>query len=128
MQILTRDHDKAVIDIIRANVDDYDEYNNLGEESDDDDEEDDAKIQARPRGRPRKVYERPLKVGDHLVLGSPQNSVSIERAGISNPICDSLHILLNNYFEEVDIRTSAGKRVKVTPQDQVSSICMRGVQ
>lgn len=27
-QILSRDHDKAVIDIIRANADDFDEYNN----------------------------------------------------------------------------------------------------
>ena len=96
----------------------------MEDDDEDDDEEDDAKIQACPQGRPRRIYERPLKIEDHLALGSPQNSVSIEKAGISNSICDSLHILLNNYFEEVDIKTSAGKRIKVTPQDQVSSICM----
>ncbi|EPS96046.1 hypothetical protein FOMPIDRAFT_1131204 [Fomitopsis schrenkii] len=94
-QILTREHDKAVIDIIRAN------------------------IKALPRARPRRIDEKPLKIGDHLVLGSPQKSTSIEQLAASNPICKDLHVLLNNYFEEVQVRTSKGQKVNVTPKDQI---------
>ncbi|EPT01467.1 hypothetical protein FOMPIDRAFT_1120536, partial [Fomitopsis schrenkii] len=105
-QILTREHDKAVIGIIRANVDDYDEYNNMEaeEEDDDDDEEDDERIQARPH---------------HLVLGSPQKPTSIEALGVSNPVCKDLHTLLNNYFQELGITTPDGQNISVTPRDQV---------
>ena len=72
-QILTREHDKAVIDIIRANVDDYDEV----EEDDDDDEEDDKKVKARPHRQGGQLYARPMTVDGHLVLGAPQKVTTI---------------------------------------------------
>ncbi|EPS99113.1 hypothetical protein FOMPIDRAFT_12620, partial [Fomitopsis schrenkii] len=103
-QILTREHNRAVIDIIRANVDDYDELNNLEAEEDDDDEEDDEKVKALPH---------------HLVLGSPQKPATIQQLGAANPLCKDLHILLNTYFEDMDIRTSGGQSIQITPSDQI---------
>lgn len=97
-------------------------YNNLEpeEEEEDDDEEDDEKVKARPRARPRRIYEKPLKINEHLVLGSPQGNISIEKLGTLKPACKDLHVLLNDYFREVEITTADGQEINITPKDKVS--------
>ena len=116
-QILTQEHDVAVMNIIRANVDDYDELNDSAEEEEDDDDEDDELVEKNPRVQ--RNPGGPISIGDHIVFGAPQKPVSLADLASSSQVCKDLQTLLNYYFEDMGIKTSDGHIVEVTPQHKV---------
>ena len=121
-QILTQEHDKAVLSIIRANVEDYDELNSPEDEDDDDDEEDDDKVQQQHHTRRKCSTGSPLKIGDHLVLGSSQKSTSIADLAASDLAFSELNIHLTNCLRHMAVKTPNGQDIKIRPNDKVCTV------
>ncbi|KAH9921770.1 uncharacterized protein B0H18DRAFT_1086042 [Fomitopsis serialis] len=119
-QILTADHDTAVARIIRANIEDYDELNNLdGSEEDADEDDIDQDSGPTPPQVQKSKAKSNLAFGDNLILGAPQKPTTIADFTASNEIYKDLLADLAALLKYMDYKTPEGNDIQVTPQDEV---------
>ncbi|KZT70542.1 hypothetical protein DAEQUDRAFT_667378, partial [Daedalea quercina L-15889] len=100
-QILGQEHDHAVMQTIRADVDGYDEYKTWVAEGEGDEDSDDD--------------EAP-NPSDHI-LGAPQKPTTI--AATLHPIAKDLHLDLADLLWDMELRTQDGQAIEIKPQDEI---------
>ncbi|TFY65027.1 hypothetical protein EVJ58_g2245 [Rhodofomes roseus] len=108
-QLLTAEHDLAVMQIIRANIEDYDTFHNGVEEEDDEDDPDDNSTSAR-RTSTRVIFD------DRISFGAPEKPKPL--AELQSHVMD-LHKDVTTVLDVLQIRSRNGDKISVGPHDEV---------
>ncbi|KAH9844247.1 uncharacterized protein C8Q71DRAFT_826723 [Rhodofomes roseus] len=108
-QLLTAEHDLAVMQIIRANIEDYDAFHTGVEEEDDEDDPDDNSTSAR-RTSTRVIFD------DRISFGAPEKPKPL--AELQNHVMD-LHKDVTTVLDVLEIRSRNGDKISVGPHDEV---------
>ncbi|KAH9828716.1 uncharacterized protein C8Q71DRAFT_799953 [Rhodofomes roseus] len=111
-QILTAEHDLAVMQIMRANIEDYDAYKN--EEEEDEEYDADNKPIIKKKGPSSR-----LSFDKRIFLGAPEKPITIAELATSDSVAKDLHLQLNDLLEHVGPKSKDGENIKVGPHDQI---------
>ena len=123
---MTQEHDSAVLQLIRADIDDYDAFKTWNEANADEQDEDnsgDAEQNNATQSKvhhslPQRIGQR-LKFGDH-VFGAPEKAISIGQLEEFDPVAKVIPKGLTELLEAMSIKNAQGEDIDVQSTDNVS--------
>lgn len=130
---MTQEHDSAVLQLIRADIDDYDAFKNWNAADADEQDEDNSGDAEQDNGTQSQVYHslpqrmgQRLKFGDHI-FGAPEKAMSIGQLEGIDPVAKVIPEGLTELLKAMSIKNVQGEDINVQSTDNVTCYFIVGV-